>query len=185
MYPTQQKQTLETNHLTNKIKNEINLDIPKINQTNLAPNKNNTPKFTNFNPQLNPSFNPQLNPSFNPQFNPSFSSPFNPSFNPSFNSPFNRSFNTQYSNTIKKKRVLTGFNSLGIESKRIQCPFCEENIKTEIHKSTNIKAVLIAIGTFYIGFVLIQTCKNKPISCKDCEHTCPNCGHIVGKYYAM
>ena len=104
----------------------------------------------------------------------------------SFNNYITQNTNTEYSNT-NKKRVLTGFNSLklGIESKRIECPFCGENIKTEIHKSTNIKALLTAIGTFYIGFVLIQTCKDKPINCKDCEHTCPNCGHIVGKYYAM
>ena len=158
MHLTQQNQTLETNQLTNKTKNIINLDVPQINQPNLSPNKNNTPKFNlNFNHQLNPNFNANI----------------------TLNTI------TQYSNTNTPVATRSGDAKVGLEPKRIKCPFCLENTRTEIHKSTNIKAFLIAIGTFYIGFVLIQTCKNKIVSCKDCEHTCPNCGHLIGKYFAM
>ena len=67
----------------------------------------------------------------------------------------------------------------------MNCPFCDESIQTGTKTSINMKALLPAIGTFYIGFVIMQACKNKEISCLDYEHSCPNCGNVIGTYYAM
>ena len=177
MYLTQQNQTLETNQLTNKTQNVINFNaIPQTNQPNIFPNINNSPQYNqNYNPQFNPQFNPTFNPTINPTINPVFEN--KPTIIVQENVPPKIE--------IKTKRTIFGPIKLGLEPQSLKCPFCEETITTQIEKSTNIKALLTAIGTLFIGFVLIQICKNKPVGCKDCEHTCPNCGHIIGKYYAM
>ena len=107
------------------------------------------------------------------------------------NSNFTPIFNNQYSNlnTISirtnQQSIIFLTEKFGIEPKKIVCKFCGEHIRTRTQKSTNIKAVLTAMWTLYIGFVLIQICKGKPVSCEDCVHICPNCGHEIGKYHAM
>ena len=177
MYLTQQNQTLETNQLTNKTQNVINFNaIPQTNQPNIFPYINNYPQYNqNHNPQFNPQFNPTFNPTINPTINPVFEN--KPTIIVQEKEPPKIE--------IKTTRTLIGPVKVGLEPQSLKCPFCEETITTQIEKSTNIKALLTAIGTLFIGFVLIQICKNKPVGCKDCEHTCPNCGHIIGKYYAM
>ena len=177
MYLTQQNQTLETNQLTNKTQNVINFNaIPQTNQPNIFPNINNYPQYNqNHNPQNNPQNNNQFNPTFNPTINPVFEN--KPTIIVQEKEP--RKIE------IKTRRTIFGPIKLGLEPQSLKCPFCEETITTQIEKSTNIKALLTAIGTLFIGFVLIQMCKNKPVGCKDCEHTCPSCGHIIGRYYAM
>ena len=177
MYLTQQNQTLETNQLTNKTQNAINFNaIPQTNQPNIFPNINNYPQYNqNHNPQFNPQFKPIFNPTINPTINPVFEN--KPTIIIQEKEPPKIE--------IKTLRTIFGPIKLGLEPQSLKCPFCEETITTQIEKSTNIKALLTAIGTLFIGFVLIQMCKNKPVGCKDCEHTCPSCGHIIGKYYAM
>ena len=177
MYQTQQNQTLETNQLTNQTQNVINFNaIPQTNQPNIVPNINNTPQnIQNFNPQNNPQNNNQFNPTFNPTINPVFE-----------NKP---TIIIQQKETpkieVKTTRTLIGPVKVGLEPKRMICPFCGVDMTTQTSRSTNIKALATAIATLYIGFYFIQTCKSKPVSCDDCEHTCPGCGHIIGKYYAM
>ena len=177
MYVTQQNQTLETNQLTNQTQNVINLNTPQTNQPNIVPNMYNNPAY-------NPTFNPQFNPQFNPNVNPVISPNINPTIvqKPTIEVKVD---NAPKQIQVKSRRTLTGPLKLGIESKRMVCPFCEETIDTETDRSTNIKALLTAIGTCYCGFALIQKCKGKPVDCNDCEHSCPNCGHMIGKYYAM
>ena len=173
MYLTQQNQTLETNQLTNKTQNVINFNaIPQTNQPNIFPYINNYPQY---NQNHNPQFNPQFKPIFNPTINPVFE-----------NKP---TIIIQQKETpkieVKTTRTLIGPVKVGLEPKRMICPFCGVDMTTQTSRSTNIKALATAIATLYIGFYLIQTCKSKPVSCDDCEHTCPGCGHIIGKYYAM
>ena len=163
---TQQNQTLETNQLTNKTQNGINLNIPQTNQPNLVSNINNSPQF-----------NPQFNPLYNPQNNTTTS--------PSYTNNINTNISFFNNITVKPSISIFGPVRVGLEPKKMNCPFCEEKIETQIETSTNIKALLISIGTLFIGYFLIQICKNKSVSCKDCEHTCPSCGHIIGRYYAM
>ena len=71
------------------------------------------------------------------------------------------------------------------EPKPMPCPYCKKNIVTNTKKSTNMKALLIAIGTCYCGFALMQVCNGKAININDCEHSCPKCGNIIGTYYAV
>lgn len=71
------------------------------------------------------------------------------------------------------------------EPKSMACPYCKKKIVTNTKKSTNMKALLIAIGTCYCGFALMQVCNNKKINLNDCEHSCPKCGNIIGTYYAV
>ena len=193
MLLTQQNQTLETNQLTNNNKNLININVPQANQPNLLPIINNNPQnIQNFNHQ----FNPQITQNYNPSFNPQITQNYNPSFNPKIIQNYNPSFNpviqtaptqvvVENKLSVRPNRVIIDPIKLELEPKTISCPFCEEVINTKIEKSTNIKALLIAIGTLYIGFVLIQTCRGKVVSWEDCVHSCPNCGHMIGKYYAM
>ena len=72
-----------------------------------------------------------------------------------------------------------------LESKIMDCPFCKKKIATNTKKSMNIKAFLIALGTCYCGFAIMQACNHKSVSMDDCEHSCPKCGRIIGTYYAV
>ena len=175
-YLTSQNQTLETNQLTSQNQNVLNLNVPQVNKPNIQPNINTSPQYNqNYNPQNNNQFSPVFQPQINQTVAPVINN------NPTIIVPENKPPVIE----IKTKRTIFGPIKLGLEPQSLKCPFCEETITTQIEKSTNIKALLTAIGTLFIGFVLIQICKNKPVGCKDCEHTCPNCGHIIGKYYAM
>lgn len=166
-----QNQNLETTQLANNTHNKLILNDPQITQPNIQVSPNNNPQNTiNFNPQFNPTYNPQFNPVFNPVINT------NPHININNELP---------KIEIKPRRILAPRVKLDNKSKKMNCPYCEEFIETETEKSLNIKALLTAIATFYIGFVVIQACKNKDISFQDCEHTCPKCGTVIGKYYVM
>ena len=161
-YLTKQNQTLETNQLTNQTQNVINLNAPQTSQPNLLPNINNSPQY---NPQNNQNINSNIVVNQNIIVNQD-------------KKPTNI--------TVKTIRTLTGRPvKVGLEPERMECPFCQEKIETQTKRSTNIKALLTAIGTLYIGFYLIQTCKGKPVSFDDCEHSCPKCGNIIGTYYAV
>ena len=71
------------------------------------------------------------------------------------------------------------------KSLTMQCLFCNEKIQTKINKSSNMKAVLIAIGLCCCGFAAMQSCNNKEVGCDDCEHEYPSCGYKIGYYYDM
>ena len=168
-----QNQSLETNQLTNETQNVINLNVPRTNQPNLLPNMNNNPQNTQtYNPQNTQSYNPQNTQTYNPQntqtYNPQTTINFNPIIT---TSPPPQ---PQPVIQINQTRTFTGPLKLGLESKRINCPHCNQEIDTQIETSMNMKALITAIATLYIGYVLIQICKNKEVTCVDCEHSCPN-----------
>ena len=71
------------------------------------------------------------------------------------------------------------------ESIRMECPHCRESISTNVEKVLNIKAILTAIGTCFVGFVCFQICNNKKIGFHDYIHSCPNCGDEIGAYISM
>lgn len=73
----------------------------------------------------------------------------------------------------------------GPESMSTSCPFCKEVNPTVVKKNYNIKAILTAIGTCFVGFACLQICNNKEIGCQDSIHTCPKCNHNLGTYYIM
>ena len=200
MNPTTDNQYLDTNQSINQTQNELNLNSRQTNQPNLLPNMNNNSQITqNYNPQ----FNPQVTQNYNPSFNPQITQNYNPSFNPKIIQNYNPSFNpviqaaptqveVKVENnlpvsrvTTKIERKLTGPVNLGLEPKIMNCPFCGKKITTNIKKSTNMKALLTAIGTLYIGFVMIQTCRGKAVGWEDCQHSCPECNETIGNYRAM
>ena len=65
------------------------------------------------------------------------------------------------------------------------CPFCKAQIVTLTNTSINWKACFVCCITCYIGYIFIQCTNDKDFGINDCSHTCPNCGQLVGKYYAM
>ncbi len=71
------------------------------------------------------------------------------------------------------------------ESITTDCPFCGKTINTDVKKTFNIKAILTAIGTCFIGFACLQVCNNKKISCHDSIHTCPKCKGNIGTYHVI
>jgi hypothetical protein len=203
MNPTTDNQYLDTNQSINQTQNELNLNSRQTNQPNLLPNMNNNTQITqNYNPQFNPQatqnynpqFTPQITQNYNPQFNPQITQNYTPSFSPQITQTYAPSFNPviqtapQQINVnvpipVKKvttKRTITGPVNLGLESKKITCPFCEEEIDTVVEKSTNMKALITAIATLYIGFVMIQTCRGKAVGWEDCQHSCPKCNKTIG-----
>ena len=212
MNPTTDNQYLDTNQSINQTQNELNLNSRQTNQPNLLPNMNNNPQNIQnvnhqFNPQItqnyNTQFNPQINQNYNPSFNPQINQNYNPQFAPKIIQNYNPSFNpviqtaptkveVKIDNKLpiesvktKTKRTITGPVNLGLESKKMTCPFCEEVITTNVEKSTNMKALLTAIATLYIGFVMIQTCRGKAVGWEDCQHSCPKCNQTIGNYRAM
>ena len=65
------------------------------------------------------------------------------------------------------------------------CPFCKQQILTNTTESFNYKACCVCCLTCFVLFALIQCCNDKDIGCTDCEHRCPACAQLIGKYYAM
>ena len=212
MNPTTDNQYLDTNQSINQTQNELNLNSRQTNQPNLLPNMNNNSQITqNYNPQFNsqvtqnynPSFNPQITQNYAPSFTPQITQTFNPQFTPQITQTFNPQINpviqtaptkveVKIDNKLpigsvktKTKRTITGPVNLGLEPKKIACPFCEEEIDTVVEKSTNMKALITAIATLYIGFVMIQTCRGKAVGWEDCQHSCPKCNKTIGYYRAM
>ena len=160
-------QTLETIQLiNNNIKNTAELKEPQTESSNIMVNSDNSLQFI---PNINPPFNPNI--SSNVEINPTFT--YVPTITINFDA-----------GTKRKIRTLEPLK-LGLEPKEMNCPFCEEKIETLTKKTINKKALFIAIGTVYIGLVLIQICKNKSISCEDCEHSCPCCRRKIGQYTAL
>ena len=82
----------------------------------------------------------------------------------------------------KPKRVIRAPIKLSPESITTVCPFCEETINTVVEKNYNIKAILTAIGTCFVGFACLQACNNKKIGFHDSIHSCPNCKGNIGTY---
>ena len=117
---TQQNQTLETNQLTNKTQNGINLNVPQTNQPNLVSNINNSPQY-------------------NPQFNPLYNHQNNTTTSPSITTNFNTYAYVDNNITVKPSRSIFGLVRVGLEPKKMKCPFCEEKIESQIETSKVLK----------------------------------------------
>ena len=157
-----QNQTLETAQLANM-------------NTNTNTNQN---TFSgNFTPQTNQPYGTQINPIINPQINPNI--------NVSPNIVVNNETKLPPIEIKPQRTIMRAPIKVGTQPLTMQCPFCNEKIQTRINKTTNMKALLTAIGLCYCGFAGMQACNNKEVGCDDCEHECPSCGYKVGNYYAM
>lgn len=146
---------------------------------------NNTQNLTNLNaPQMDPYIG-TTGQNINFQYNTNFGPPTNLNF--AVNATI-RNIPTINVNVgerrVSRPKKFTPLD-LGPKSEDVTCPSCEEKIKTKVEKSVNSKALSLAIGTLFIGLVLVQTCKDKSIGCEDCQHICPNCERIIGEYSAL
>ena len=205
MYNNQYRnQTLETAQLTNPNQNTMNLNpqppqmgqpyYPNPQLPQMGQPYNSNPQF----PQTNQpnSYPPQVSQPYmqsnpNMQAIPVYNAPItvNPKISPNIEISPNTQVNVEpkinITATEKVRKKYTPPPKFGPDSVTMLCPECNERISTETEKKYNIKAILTAIATFYVGLVAIQLCNNKGIGCEDCEHSCPKCGTRLGAYYAM
>ena len=86
---------------------------------------------------------------------------------------------------INPTRTITRAVNVESEPEIMICPFCNEKIETQVTTSINMKSILVAIVSCYVGLALFQICNKKKVGCQDAEHKCPNCGYKIGCYYAM
>ena len=161
-----QNQTLETAQLANRTPNAMNLNQPQMQQPNMMVSPNNQPP-------ISPVFNNQLQPTYS----------HNIEVKPVITVDASQKFD-KLEHKVTRTHT-TRLADIGPKSERMVCPFCQEDIDTEVKKTRNMKAFLTAIGTCYCGFAIFQMCRNKEVSCEDVEHSCPNCKHIVGIYHVM
>lgn len=174
MNVTNQNQTFETTQLTSHTHNNINLNVqPPSNTPNIIQNQN-------YPPQINQTYNPNNTITNNPNISPKIT--VNPNIHVEVKQPPPAPLPPI---EIKPTRTFNRIPNLALVPVRMICPFCGQNIDTQTKTSTNMKALCTAIGTLYVGFVCLQTCKKKEVSCDDCEHFCPSCGQLIGMYYAM
>ena len=61
------------------------------------------------------------------------------------------------------------------------CPFCRIPITTVVKKKCNCVSCL-CLYCECCCWVMVQTLRNKDMSCYDATHTCPRCGNIIGNY---
>lgn len=63
----------------------------------------------------------------------------------------------------------------------VSCPYCKQNVTSEVRKKVGIKTCLACIGLFFIGCwfcCCIPCCVD---SCKDSVHYCSKCNRLIGK----
>ena len=64
----------------------------------------------------------------------------------------------------------------------LTCMFCKKPVTTNVRRTCNVCACLLCYFTGLVFYVCVQCCRGKDICCYDAEHTCPQCGNVVGTY---
>ena len=208
MYNNQyQNQTLETAQLTNPNLNTMNLN-PQPTQMGQPyypnPQLPQTGQPYNLNPQLPQTGQPyNLNSQIPPASQP-LAQRTNPQAAPINNAPINNNTSGPITVTGPTTNITNKFElpAVKIDQTRtfippppefdpepitMYCYVCKRQIRTQVTKKGNIRALLTAIGTCYCGYACYQCFSGKNVSCDcdDYEHKCPNCGTKLGVYYAM
>ena len=65
------------------------------------------------------------------------------------------------------------------------CPHCNASITTIANTELNFRACCCCVIGCWCIFACVQMANDKDCNCYDCTHTCPNCGQMIGHYYAM
>ena len=152
-------------------------------------------------PQYQPEYPPQKQPEYPPQYQTQNQPQYQPAAPvPVYQRQISRPQNVvpiQYARPVVIQPVQLGatimvsqpvvhnqtFISRTLPS-NINCPFCKMPITTQTRLSLNFQACCMCIFCTFIFFCM-QCLNNKDCGCYDCEHICPNCGNMVGKYHAM
>ena len=66
----------------------------------------------------------------------------------------------------------------------MNCIFCKKPIVTKVNRTCNVCACILCYLTGLVFYVCVQACRKKEFCCYDGEHTCPNCGKVLGNYNA-
>ena len=72
-----------------------------------------------------------------------------------------------------------------LEPTVINCPFCQQNVTTNVERSFSCCACCIFMFTGLILFICIQVIRGKDILCQNAVHYCPYCKNKVGIYNAI
>ena len=72
-----------------------------------------------------------------------------------------------------------------LEPRVINCPFCLQNVTTNVETSFSCCALCIFMFTGLLIFMCIQLIRGKDILCQNATHYCPNCKNTVGIYKAI
>ena len=64
----------------------------------------------------------------------------------------------------------------------ISCPFCKNQITTEVKKKCNWFSCIFAWWAGICCWAGLQFCRNKELNCNDAEHFCPICQNKIGDY---
>jgi hypothetical protein len=70
------------------------------------------------------------------------------------------------------------------ESQRLNCPYCQNYITTEVNTKQNIGNILCCIFTLYVPWCLFKCCQRKDFNCLDAKHKCPSCESTLASYKA-
>jgi hypothetical protein len=69
-------------------------------------------------------------------------------------------------------------------AQRVNCPYCQNYISTDVKTRNNPCNILCCIFTLYIPWSLHKCCTRKDYNCLDAEHKCPSCGSVLANYKA-
>ena len=128
--------------------------------------------------------------------NNNYGNPINQQSYPTQNPPFPAQ-NTPYTcqpypiqnsipviNQVQPPVVNVVNTQFGTKPVSITCQFCKAPITSVVNKSCNFCNFLLCCCTTLICWICIQACRGKELNCCDAQHTCPNCGKILGNYTA-
>ena len=86
-------------------------------------------------------------------------------------------------NQAQPQQVINVMNTqFGTQPVSITCQFCKTPVTTNVQKTCSCCACCLCCWTGLFIWICIQCCRKKEINCWDAQHTCPNCGQILGNY---
>ena len=77
---------------------------------------------------------------------------------------------------------LSVINSWGSIPHNVICPYCNQNILTNVQASCNMGSCCLCFWLSCIIWAIILLCMGKEIGCADATHKCPNCKNVIGVY---
>ena len=73
-------------------------------------------------------------------------------------------------------------SKLGTSPSLYSCPFCKNQITTEVKKKFNWFSCVFCWWAGLCCWAGLQFCRNKELNCNDAEHFCPICRNKIGDY---
>ena len=78
--------------------------------------------------------------------------------------------------------ITTGRQMTGTSPVSMCCPYCNQQIFTNVEKECNCITCFLCWVTGFCFCCCYQCCVGKEIGCCDAIHRCPSCGAVIGKY---